>query len=245
MKIFAISARAFCLFLAGQFAVAISLPAAPKLESDSLSVRFDSNTGGISHLKNKLTGEEWKIRPDDFQVKAGEFVLNSQSARLLSLKRKAPDSVEAIYSGNGWRVVTTYRLGRTNNFLEKHLTVQSPTAFAWKEVQVSRISFPDGDLHWQKYPHQKTATFFGRTARGGLFLGVEKPFDTSTVEGNGHAGLCSKSQGESQRSFADGTNLHRCLQKKRERCRHQQPPVAIRIRRDGADDHGHSRPTAT
>ncbi|MEO6436753.1 MAG: hypothetical protein ABIP55_13475, partial [Tepidisphaeraceae bacterium] len=159
-----------------------SAGSAPVLESESQRVAFDPKTGCISRIDNKLAGEGWEIEGDAFSVRAGGFVLNPKTAPLVSLNQRSADSVEATYAAEGRRVVCTYKLGPTGHFLEKHLTIQSTAAFDWKEVQVSNMTFPAGGIEWVRYPHQKTVTFFGRTSRGGLFLGVEKPFDTSAAE---------------------------------------------------------------
>ena len=33
-----------------------------------------------------------------------------------------------------------------------------------------------------RYPHPKMVTWFGRSARGGIFIGLEKPFDSATLD---------------------------------------------------------------
>lgn len=170
-------------FFATLLAGGTSLRSAPILESDACRVTFNASSGCISRIENKLAGEGWEIHGDEFSLVTNILVLSPQTVKLVSLDQKG-DSVEATYAGNGRRVVSTYRLGATGHFLEKHLTIQSAKAFDWKEAVVSQIAIPAGGVEWVRYPHQKTVTFFGRTPRGGLFLGLEKPFDTSKTEGS-------------------------------------------------------------
>jgi len=157
----------------------------PTLENEALRLSFDGRSGVLAGIENKLTNETLKVAGDEFAVDAEEFRLTPQNTRLESLQKKSGDSVEATYRGKGGSVVATYKLGKGNPFFEKHLAINSPSSYRLKTLVVSRLSLSGPELTFVKYPHQKSATYFGRSAKGGVFLGVELPFDESSLEGGG------------------------------------------------------------
>ncbi len=157
----------------------------PTLESESLHLAFDRETGLLTGVQNKLSGENLRVHGDDFEVAAQEFSLSPGNMRLKSLQKPSPEVVEATYESDGRQVAVSYKLGDKNHFMEKQLAVDSPSAFRLKTLVVSKLGFSGTDLKMVKYPYLKNVTYFGRTEKGGIFLGVELPFDASSLDGNG------------------------------------------------------------
>ena len=157
----------------------------PVLENETLRLVFDGSSGLLTTIQNKLTQEDMLVHGDGFAVFAEEFKLTPQNSRLESLQKKSGDSVEATYRGEGGSVVSTYKMGKGNHFFEKHLLINSPFSYRLKTLVVSRLSLSGPELKFVKYPHQKSVTYFGRSAKGGVFLGAELPFDESSLEGGG------------------------------------------------------------
>ncbi len=172
--------KAALLVLAG----AVLAFAAPgvSLENAFLRLTFNPATGSLSTLVNKLTGEKVVLSEEGAGIVAVEFSLAARDARLDSLQKTSPDTVRVAYSSNRSAIVCTYTLGRKNHFFEKRLAVRSHSAFGWKSVILSRFDLRAARLDIVKYPHQQMVTYFGRSSKGGIFLGVEKPFDASSVE---------------------------------------------------------------
>jgi hypothetical protein len=157
----------------------IHIPGGVKLENEALGITLDNQTGLLAVLENKLTNQRMAIRGDDFEVEAEEFQLGPHNARLGSLKKVSAQRVEVTYHAAEATVAAVYKLGSKNHFFEKHLVIISAAPFRLKHLVVSHLAFPDSNLQWVKYAHLKCLTYFGRTAKGGIFLGVELPFDTS------------------------------------------------------------------
>lgn len=155
------------------------------LENESLRLAFDGETGLLVSVQNKLTNESMMVRGDDFAVVAEEFHLTPQNTRLESVQKKSRDMLRVTYRGNGDSVVATYKLGKGNHFFEKYLVINSPSSYRLKTLVVSRLSLSMTGLKMVKYPHLKNITYFGRSAAGGVFLGVELPFDGSSLDGDG------------------------------------------------------------
>lgn len=154
-------------------------PEETSLANETLGITLDPKTGLLTGLENKLTNQRMAIRGDDFEVRTEEFQLDPRNSSLQSLKKTSAESVEATYRAAEATVIAVYKLGRTSHFFEKHLIITSAGPFRLRHLVVSRLAFPDSSLQWVKYAHLKCLTYFGRTAKGGVFLGVELPFDTS------------------------------------------------------------------
>lgn len=157
----------------------------PMLENETLRLVFDGSSGLLTTIQNKLTQEDMQVHGDGFAVIAEEFRLTPQSSRLESLHKKSGDVVEVTYRGKEGSVVATYKLGKDNHFFEKHLVINIATPYRLKSLVVSRLSLSGPELRFVKYPHQKSVTYFGRSTKGGVFMGVELPFDESRLEVGG------------------------------------------------------------
>jgi hypothetical protein len=151
------------------------------LENEAVRLDFDRDSGSLAGIQNKLSGESLRVHGDDFGLVAAEFNLSQRNMRLVSLRKRSPEVVEAAYSGEGRQVVATYRLGRKNNFVEKTLAITSPSAFRLKSLVVSSVRLSGTDAKMVKYAHLKNVTYFRRAEKGGIFLGMELPFDASSL----------------------------------------------------------------
>jgi len=181
------------------------------LENGRLGLTFDGKTGTLSAIQNKLTGEIYPVQGDAFQVEAVEFRIDSAAAKLALLERQT-DSVKARYeadilpspaSGRGaggegtqpakprLTIEVVYSLRGENHFAEKQVTLTSTRNYGLKQVVLTRPTFAAGaQIVAYRYPKfgrpaggEPTCTFFGRTAKGGFFTGVEVPFDASSLDG--------------------------------------------------------------
>jgi hypothetical protein len=152
------------------------------LESRALRVRISSRTGSVVGLTNKLSGEDITVIDHGFHVEALEFNLERGKMQLLSVQSPRAGIVVADYAGAGHFVTVTYTLQEYNSFLETKLKVRSASPFGWKRVSVSRLVFDTSHLSFVPYRHQKMITYFGRSSRGGIFTGMELPFDDSSLK---------------------------------------------------------------
>jgi hypothetical protein len=161
------------------------------LENERLSLRLDRATGALVGIDNKLTGETYPVRDDRFAIEAVEFRFDSAGARLASLARDS-HALTARYEGPELTVEVKYRLPPGRHFAEKQLSLTSPRPYGLKRVVLGRPALAGADLRIVAYRYPKfgrkpgeepTATFFGRTSKGGFFTGVEVPFDASSLLG--------------------------------------------------------------
>lgn len=157
------------------------------LENNSVAACFDPSTGLLVRLVNKLSGETVAIRERGFRIEAVEFSVSPENSGLQSCEKTSPDRMRCLYASGPRTVTHTYTL--RNHFLEKTLTVQSPSAFGWKSVVPAIYDLRGAKLDVIRYPHQRMATYFGRARKGGIFLGLEKSFESSTL----HNGVLSLS----------------------------------------------------
>src|SRR5579875_850505 len=154
----------------------------PVLENDNLRVVFDGSTGLLAAIQNKLTQEEMAVHGQGFAVIASEFKLTPQNCRLESLEKKSQSLVQASYRRDGRTVVTSYTLGPKDHFFEARLSVTSPGPYRLRTLVVNKLSLSGAPLKYFRYPYQKNVVYFGRSAKGGIFLGLELPFDASSLD---------------------------------------------------------------
>jgi hypothetical protein len=105
------------------------------------------------------------------------------------------------------RAAVEWRLGAGHAFAEKQITVEFKSDAAWKRMVVSGPAFASAGLDMVCYAHpsfdriessplhrswnlkrppgtEPVKTFFGRTAKGGFYTGLEQAFDTSRLIGD-------------------------------------------------------------
>jgi len=160
-----------------------------RLENGTLALRFDAASGTLTAVENRLAGEAYHVSGDEFAVEAVEFRTGWADAKLVEFKAEG-DVRTASYQTKELTIRVQWTLRR--HFAEKQITVTSPRDYALKHLIVSRPTFSaDGllivDCRHPQLGLNKGAepahTYFGRTRRGGLFTGVEMPFDGSTAKG--------------------------------------------------------------
>lgn len=159
-----------------------ALATAVTLENALLGAKFDSETGSLIQLTNKLTNQTMDVWGDDFQIEAAEFTLTRKDASLVSLAKQSDEQLQATYQADGRKVVATWRLGKNRHFLEKQLVVSSSSPFGFRNLVIGRPGFAGVSLEFVQYGHLKSTTYFGRCRQGGIFLGVELAFDHSSLD---------------------------------------------------------------
>ena len=161
------------------------------LENNRLGLSFDPDTGTLVRLHNKLTGESYAVADDTLAVDAIEFRTGLSGLRLVSCELRR-ESLRVRYEGGGVSLVVIYSLGQDRQFAEKHVTITSNRNYRLRKVILSQPSFSGPDLRIVRYRYPKfgrkpgeepISTYFGRTPKGGLFAGVEVPFDASCATG--------------------------------------------------------------
>lgn len=162
-----------------------------RLENSRIALQFDRTTGTLAAVENKHAGETYAVRGDESAVEAVEFHTAFADLRLVSLGRQG-QVVTARYQHDGLTIEATYTLRGENHFAEKRLVVTPNRNCGLKTVVVSRATFSATGLQIVAYRYTKhqrppgaepNCTFFGRTAKGGFFTGLEMPFDASSLTG--------------------------------------------------------------
>jgi hypothetical protein len=143
-----------------------------RLENGRIGLSFDRKTGVLAAIDNKLTAETYQIRGDEWDIDAVESHVAFADLKLLSLDRR-DDAVTARYEGKGMTVEAAYTLRGENHFAEKRVTLASERKNGFKKVVVSRPAFSAAGLRIVDYRPLAMCTFFGRTAKGGFFTGLE------------------------------------------------------------------------
>ncbi len=163
-----------------------------EIENSVLRLTFNGDTGFLAQIVNKLTNETITINGDNFQIIAKEFSFTPENLRLRSLKKQSEELVEANYGDETRGVVASYSLQAGNHFFEKQITVTAPSAYRLVNLTVSKLKFSGPNFRATKYPYQKNIVYFIRSAKSGLFTGVELPFDDSALAEDGTVSLAYK-----------------------------------------------------
>jgi hypothetical protein len=151
------------------------------LENGRIGLSFDRKIGALTAIENKLTGETYQVRGDECSIDAVEFRVAPADLRLVSMDRQ-DNAVTVRLQGQGMTVTATYTLHGDCHFAEKRLTLVCDRKYGLKQVVVSRPAFAATGLRIVEYRALATRTFFGRTAKGGFFTGLEVPFDDSSIK---------------------------------------------------------------
>ncbi|NQT17773.1 MAG: hypothetical protein HQ582_33770, partial [Planctomycetes bacterium] len=166
-----------------------ALAAAVTLENDLIVARFDSQTGSLIQLTNRLTGQTLDVWGDQFRIETSRFTFAQQNASQVSLVKESDEQLQATYQVDGHRVVATWQLARGGHFLQKQLAVSSSAPFGFRNLVISKPGFSGAPLEFVPYRHLKSVTYFGRCPRGGVFLGVELAFDHSSLDARNRLSL--------------------------------------------------------
>ena len=190
------------LCLASGISVQAQEPDALMLENGSIGLSFDRATGCLVAVRNKLTGEMYQVRGDEFAVTAVEFSLEFSEFNPVSVDL-TDDRLAVRYESPAMTAEVQWTLGGAHNFAEKRMTLTSADDCGLKQIVVSQPEFVMSDLKVVCYRHpdfdwisdyvrakhggnlqrppasEPARTFFGRTNLGGLFTGLEMPYDNS------------------------------------------------------------------
>jgi hypothetical protein len=172
------------------------------LKNAALRLEFDREAGGLRSVTNKLTGETYAVRGDAFSVETTALTRAQNDMRQVQWTATA-QTVTARYSDAEVTVDVVYELRPTDHFFQKRLGVAFAADSGVKQITVSRpvvalagleiVCFRHPDFDWLIDYHQAkhgyrlprpegsepSRTFFGRTAQGGFFAGLEMAYDNS------------------------------------------------------------------
>ena len=164
------------------------------LENDSIRLHFDDEFGTLAAIDNKLTGESYTVERDDFEVEIEEHEYIRGRAfpkvRELALGRRdlnlravhaSQNKLNLEFGDETYTLWVDYVLHPEEAFYEKHLRLTSELKFIWRHALISALRTGNDQLQWVPYAHLKNKTYFGRTASGGLMVGVQVPFDRSSL----------------------------------------------------------------
>jgi len=162
------------------------------IENSRLRLSFDRKTGTLVAIENKLAAETYQICGDECGFDALEGRTAFADLKLVSLGRQG-EVVSACYKAGQMAIEASYTLRGESHFVEKRLTLTWDRNCGLKKVVVSRPTFSCPGLQVVSYRYPKfgrapgaepECTFFGRTARGGFFTGLEHSYDASAAKGN-------------------------------------------------------------
>jgi hypothetical protein len=175
------------------------------LEHAALRLEFDREEGGLVAVANKLTGETYAVTGDTFAVETTAFRRTQQEMRQVEWTA-TPTGVHARYADTDLTVEVAYELRPGEHFFQKHVAVTFAAATGVTQITVSRptislagmqivcVRHPDFDWISEYFTAKHgmrpsrpedsdpSRTFFGRTAKGGFFTGIEMPYDHSRME---------------------------------------------------------------
>lgn len=180
------------MFLVGLVAGTTVFAAEPlRLENNKLALRFDAASGTLTAIENKLTDESYGVSGDEFAIEAVEFGIKFAQFTLKTMRRSG-DTLTARYEGGAMTVEVAWTLRHDHHFAEKRMTLTARRDYGLKKIVLSRPMFSATGLNIVSYRYpqfgrspgtEPLCTYFGRTAKGGFFTGVEMPFDASSLNG--------------------------------------------------------------
>ncbi|NLE99681.1 MAG: hypothetical protein GX601_01765 [Anaerolineales bacterium] len=168
-----------------------------ELSNQKVSLTFDAG-GRLARIENRLTGERYVVSGDEFEVEATDFRFAQAEAQFEGLDCW-DGTLEARYRYGPVRVEVTYRLKGDQAFATKQVTLTAYRDWGLVRVELGRPTFAGEGLHFVTYAHpvfdlleaqhggkirrppdsEPSRTFFGRTSKGGLMVGVAMPYDAS------------------------------------------------------------------
>ena len=162
-----------------------------RLANRHLALSFDRASGSLVALENRVARETYAIAGDAFTVEAEGFTVRQADARTVSVRRRE-GSLHVRYEAGPMLVEVECTLRRGHAFAEKRMTLTCDRDYALRRVVLSQPSFAAAGLEVVCYRYPKfgrppgtepLCTYFGRTACGGFYTGVELPFDDSVLNG--------------------------------------------------------------
>jgi len=161
------------------------------LENSRVGLGFDRSTGSLVAIQNKLTGETYSVRGDEFTIETAQCTVAFSQLKPVAVYLTG-DTFTASYEGEAIHAEVAWTLDGLHHFAEKRMTLTCARNCGLKNVILSRPTFAADGLRIVPYRYPKfqrkpgeepSCTFFGRTPKGGLFTGVEVPFDASAADG--------------------------------------------------------------
>lgn len=179
------------------------------LQNPLLSLEFDPDHSTLTAIINKLTGEKYEVRGDAFSVQTTAFQYTQAELSRTDYKLSS-ESLISRYSNADITVTVSYELRPTDHFFQKKMEVIFLSATGLKNIVVSQIEFNTDEMALVCYRHpdfdwiteyiiakhgnenrkrrpddsEPVSTFFGRTALGGFFTGMEMSYDNSKLDHN-------------------------------------------------------------
>ena len=119
------SALAHCCCMWVVLCIGVPLPAGPtkprrRLQNEQLGLVFDRNTGTLTAIENRLTGETYGVQGDEFDVEAVQFHTGFADAKLVGLAVEGK-TLTASYQSSDLTIQARYTL--RGHFAEKELTL--------------------------------------------------------------------------------------------------------------------------
>lgn len=160
-----------------------------RLENDKLALRFDAAAGTLVAVDNKLTGETYDVIGDEIAVEASDFALEFSQLKCATVKA-ANDTLTAHFQSESMKLEVAWTLHPNQQFAEKRVTLVPASNCGLKQVVLSRSTVTAEGLKIAAYCYPQFGrtpgtepihTYFGRTAKGGFFTGVEMAFDASSL----------------------------------------------------------------
>lgn len=177
----------------------------PVLETAALRLAFDHAAGGLTAITNKLTGETYAVTGDAFAIETTAFRRTQAEMPQVEWTATA-DAVTARYADADLTVEVAYELRSGDHFFQKRMAITFAAAGGVTQITLGRPVFVATSLDLVCYRHpdfdwvteyveakhgwglrrpkgsEPARTFFGRTAKGGFFTGVEMAYDNSRLE---------------------------------------------------------------
>lgn len=175
------------------------------LQNVAMRLEFDPDAGGLSAITNKLTGETYTVHGDTFAVETTAWRRAQDQLHQVAWVATG-ETLTARYADADLSVEVVYELRPGDHFFQKRLAITFTAAGGAKQIVVSQptfvlpgldvVCYRHPDFDWlSEYVHAKhgfdlrrpadsdpARTFFGRTALGGFFTGVEMPYDNSRLQ---------------------------------------------------------------
>lgn len=162
-----------------------------RLENRAVALGFDATSGVLVLIENKLAGDVYRVVSDEFAVEAVEFHVAFSECTPVAVSL-AGSTFTARYDSAFMHGVVAWTLRDQDHFAEKRVTLTSRHDCGLKSVVVSQpvVTANGLDIVAYRYPQfgrpagtEPLCTYFGRTAHGGFFTGMEMPFDASSLHG--------------------------------------------------------------
>ena len=177
-----------------------------RLENSTLALDLTEPGGALTAVQNRVTGEMYDVSRDGFGLEVTGQVLSDMDLTPAGVTRAA-GRIDFRFTHPLLTAELRYTLRPECNFAEKHLALTFSRAVQLQRVVLARPEIRATGLEFRCYRQPSYArientplhvqwgarrppdtepvrTFFGRTSSGGCFLGMQMPFDSSTLEGN-------------------------------------------------------------